>query len=240
MDFPFENAFCTKLVLDKYDLSDWEKLELRKTAEEIAQKPMITIPDSARSIWDFSEKDFETIRRLDKIFWNDIIAMNIGRIITDVTTIGGEQKAEAVKEAAKRACMELHDVVYVGDSITDMEAFKLVRDHGGLTLSFNGNQYAVRSAEIAIMSESSLITAFIADLFGRYSKEAVLEIIGDWKREALMANKASESIVKKLLEIHSTALPKVKIVTPENEKTLVRESSDFRKRVRGQSIGRLG
>ena len=46
--------------------------------------------------------------------------------------------------------MELEDVMYVGDSITDVEAFKLVRDNGGLTVSFNGNSYAVKNAEVAV------------------------------------------------------------------------------------------
>jgi energy-converting hydrogenase A subunit R len=157
-----------------------------------------------------------------------------------VTPIGGKQKAEAVKAAVERAYVDLADVVYVGDSITDVEAFRLVRGNGGLMLSFNGNQYAIRSAEIAIMSESNLITTFIADLFGRFSKPEVIETMEKWNREALEASHASEFVVKKLLEIHSTALPKVKIVTPENEKTLVRESNDFRRKVRGQAIGRLG
>ena len=44
----------------------------------------------------------------------------------------------------------LADVMYVGDSITDVEAFKLVRDNGGLSVSFNGNSYAVKNAEVAV------------------------------------------------------------------------------------------
>ena len=240
LEFPFENTFCTRLVFDKYGLYDREKLELREIAKEIAQKPMITIPDSARSILDFSQQDQETIKCLDKIFWNNIVAMSIGRIFSEVTPIGGHQKAEAVKAAVKKAGVKMADVVYVGDSITDVEAFKLVRSNGGLTLSFNGNQYAIRSAEVAVMSESNIVTAFIADLFCRFTKREVTEILGDWSRETLERSRAPELIVKKLFETHPTALPKIKIVTSENEKTLVRESSEFRKEVRGQAIGRLG
>jgi hypothetical protein len=35
-------------------------------------------------------------------------------------------------------------------------------------------------------------------------------------------------------------LPKVQIVTAENMETLVKESREFRKKVRGEAIGRLG
>jgi hypothetical protein len=35
-------------------------------------------------------------------------------------------------------------------------------------------------------------------------------------------------------------LPKVQIVTAENKESLVKESREFRKKVRGESVGRLG
>ena len=35
-------------------------------------------------------------------------------------------------------------------------------------------------------------------------------------------------------------LPKVQIVAAENKKPLAKESSEFRKKVRGESVGRLG
>ncbi len=91
--------------------------------------------------------------------------MFVGKFLIDVVTVGGEQKAEAIRDAAKRLGVALEDVMYVGDSITDVEAFKLVRDNGGLTVSFNGNSYAVKNAEVAVQSESNLVTAVVADLF---------------------------------------------------------------------------
>ena len=90
------------------------------------------------------------------------------------------------------------------------------------------------------MSESNIVTALIADLFTRFTKREIKEILRDWNREALKTSTDPEGIAKRLLETYPTALPKVKIVTPENEKTLARESSEFRKGVRGQAIGRLG
>ncbi len=62
--------------------------------------------------------------------------MTAGKMLSDVVTVGGEQKAEAIRDATKRLCAELSDVMYVGDSITDVEAFKLVRENGGLNRIF--------------------------------------------------------------------------------------------------------
>jgi hypothetical protein len=40
--------------------------------------------------------------------------------------------------------------------------------------------------------------------------------------------------------LYPVELPKLQIVTPQNMETLVRESSVFRKKVRGEAVGRLG
>ena len=101
--------------------------------------------------------------------------MFVGKFLIDVVTVGGEQKAESIRDAIGAFACRCADVMYVGDSITDVEAFKLVRAGGGLTVSFNGNGYAVKNAEVAVLSESSLVTAVIADLFCKFGKEKTLE-----------------------------------------------------------------
>ena len=89
----------------------------------------------------------------------------------------GNRKLKQSDDVVKRLGAELADVMYVGDSITDVEAFKLVRDNGGLTVSFNGNSYAVKNAEVAVLSESNLVTAVIADLFCKFGKEVTINAL---------------------------------------------------------------
>ena len=50
----------------------------------------------------------------------------------------------------------------------------------------------------------------------------------------------SKSILEELFALYPRGLPKVQIVTAENMEMLVRESSEFRKKVRGEAVGRLG
>jgi hypothetical protein len=47
-------------------------------------------------------------------------------------------------------------------------------------------------------------------------------------------------LLEKLFRLYPTVLPKVQIVTSKNMEMIIKESSEFRKRVRGESIGRLG
>jgi energy-converting hydrogenase A subunit R len=130
--------------------------------------------------------------------------------------------------------------MYVGDSITDVEAFKLVRSSGGLTVSFNGNNYAVKSAEVAVQSESNLVTAVIADLFCKLGTEKTLKALGSWNCSALTKNNVDAALLKQLSAVHPNGLPKVQIVTAENKESLINEISAFRKKVRGVAVGRLG
>lgn len=240
LDFPYENTYCTKLSIDKYAVTEEEKMRLREVVREIAQMPMITFPPAAKRIEDFSSTDQETIRRLDTLFWNEIAGMSLGRVFSDVTTVGGSQKAEAIEDAVEGLEAQLSDVMYVGDSITDAEAFKLVRNNGGLTVSFNGNQYAVKNAEVAVLSENSTVTAVIADLFCNVGKQQTLQMLKNWNRETIRKSAVSQPLLDKLFALYPAALPKVQIVTAENMETLAKESSEFRKKVRGEGIGRLG
>lgn len=240
LGFPFENSYCTRLNLDKYLFSDRESSQLKEFATEIAQMPMITISPSAKSLEDFSEQDQETLMELDSIFWEKISRMGAGIVFRVVKPVGGLQKAEAIKDATQKTGVELSDVLYVGDSITDVEAFKLVRENGGLTVSFNGNEYAVRNAEVAVLSENNMVTAVIAELFCKLEKQAVLQALGNWSQETLTRTPVDRSVLEKLFALHPAKLPKVQIVTTQNMEMLVSESSEFRKKVRGEAVGRLG
>jgi energy-converting hydrogenase A subunit R len=131
-------------------------------------------------------------------------------------------------------------VLYVGDRNTDVDAFKIVRENGGLTVSFNGNSYAVENAELAVLSDTGIITSLIADLFFRMGKKQALELIEDWNINNLKRSGVPNSLLGRLQSAESSAMPKVQIVTNDNMKMLARESSSYRKKVRGEAIGGLG
>jgi energy-converting hydrogenase A subunit R len=238
--FPYENTYCTRLSLDKFHMANEEKEELEEVAKEITKMPTIEIPLHAKNLDDLAKKDRETIHRLDEIFWKEIACTDCGRILSEIIPVGGSEKANAIKDIMKRTNATLADVMYVGDSITDVEAFKLVRENGGLAVSFNGNQYAIRNADVAIFSDNGIVSAIIADVFGKFGRQGVLSFAESWNREKLSKSSVSPYLLNSLFELYPKELPKVKIITSENMETLAKESSDFRKKLRGEAIGRLG
>jgi energy-converting hydrogenase A subunit R len=240
IEFPFTDTYCTRFSIDKYSTTEEESTRLRKIAQEIAQFPMLEFSSETRSQEDLSEKDVETIQRLDEIFQREIASMKVGRLYSEVAPVGGSGKAETVKEIVSKLKITLADIMYVGDSITDEQAFRLVRENGGLTISFNGNRYAIESAQIAVLSRNCIVTAILADVFIRSGKQSALDLAENWSRPSLKKNIVDEALLASFFELCHRLLPEVRIITSENFETLARESSKFREEVRGEVIGRLG
>ena len=240
MDFPLSNVYCTQLDLDSYDVPLNEAARLRELTDEVTSYSMIHIPDHATSIQDFSEKDRATITKLDEVFWKTIPRMTCGRMLEEITPIGGEEKAKAVRAIASNVESDLAEVVYVGDSITDVQALQLVKTGGGLAISFNGNRYAVANAEIAVLSDTALVTAILVDVFTRRGKKEVLDLVRSWSHRALEEAPVKSSLATALLEKRPRRLPYVQVVDDQNVEALIEESSRFRTSVRGEAIGRLG
>jgi hypothetical protein len=65
-------------------------------------------------------------------------------------------------------------------------------------------------------------------------------MLENWNREALQKSTANSLLLDRLFTLYPVALPKIQIVKTENMETIVKESSEFRKKVRGEAIGRLG
>jgi energy-converting hydrogenase A subunit R len=238
--FPFENTYCTRLNIDKYDITTEETKRLQELQREISAMPMIEIPKNADSVNDFSQRDQETIQRLDEIFWQIIPRMESGRMLREVNPVGGSEKARAVQDIVEKLKSSLDRVMYVGDSITDVPPLRLVRENGGLSVSFNGNDYSVRESEIAVLSGNTTVTSVLAETFSRLGKEEAFRLVEEWSPSGLKKYCVSPELREQMLKLYPDGFPQVEQVTDDNMERLKMESSVFRKTVRGEAIGKLG
>ncbi len=237
--FPKENVYCTRVDIDKYDLSECEINRLKEIRKEISEMPMLEIPRDATTFEALPNETKRAVKRLDEIFWDEISQMNVGRMLREVNPVGGFEKANAVKEIVDKTGSDLSSVIYFGDSITDVDPFRLIREGGGLTVSFNGNQYAVREAEIAVMSHNTIIISILTDLFRKIGKEGTLRLVEEWSESSLRGI-CETSLLMQLQSLPADKAPRVERVNSRNMSRLIRESSSFRKTVRGEAIGKLG
>jgi len=238
--FPYANAYCTKLNIDKYTMSGKEEKRLKELGEEISTMSMIKIPENAKSVNDFSQRDRETIQRLDEIFWKEFPKMESGKMLEEVNPVGGYEKVNAVQDIVEKLGSRLDNVMYVGDSITDVPPFQFVRKNGGLTVSFNGNEYAIREAEIAVLSGNTIVTSVLAEVFSRLGKESVIRLVKEWSPSGLKKYCASPMLRERMFKLYPKTFPQVEKITAVNRERLKKESSAFRKTVRGEAIGKLG
>jgi energy-converting hydrogenase A subunit R len=185
--FPFRNSYATEVDLDAYVLDDQEKKTLKDLHRRILELPDFSIPASARSAGDLPEESRRVVLELDDIFWRQLPGMKIYGLIKDTNPVGGREKARAIELIVEQEDVRLHDVLYVGDSITDVEAFRLVKSAGGLAVSFNGNGWAVKEASFAVTSRTGLPLGWLASLFVNRGLDGFEDLMMGTIREDTMA-----------------------------------------------------
>ena len=233
-------VYCTRLNIDKYQIDREEIERIKEIKREIDELPDLNITAGAERFEDLSDSVKNTVERLDSIFWEEILSLSAKEMLKDINPIGGFEKANAIKDSLELTGNDLKDVIYVGDSITDVQAFRLVKRGGGIAVSFNGNKYAVKEADIACISGHSIVLSIIADMFLKEGKEAVMELVHNWSMDSMKDCCVDEALIEQLLYIYPKNLPTVEDIKEANRETITRKSEAFRQTLRGKEIGSLG
>jgi predicted HAD superfamily phosphohydrolase len=218
IDFPKAQTFCTRVNLDDYGIPDDEVTQVRRLASRVLARDPIEIPAVASSLEDLSEADQATVADLDEVFWDLLPELSVYSIVEEVSPVGGPEKASSIARATRREEVPMDQVMYVGDSITDVDAFRTVRREGGLAVSFNGNRWAVEEADMALVCPRAEPVLPLAKAFLEGGREAVVD--RDWAEG--FKGCACDWLGGGDIEAVVTA------------------SERMRKEVRGEDIGRLG
>jgi len=216
---PSDCIVCTRISVENIRLDENMLKRLREIAKWII------------SLGEVEEFDFETINRLNEVFFKEFLKKPLDQIMKSVHPIGSRGKKVALREIAKRTGSTLEEVIYVGDSITDCEALREVRLSGGLAIAFNPNRYALQEAEVVCLSEDTSPLVVFGYLFFKGGKEEVIKAVMNWNEEYLIKR-----------GVPSEWLPKgeVGLIERENLEFWTFRSESFRKKVRGVKIGELG
>ncbi len=250
--FMFDNIYCTRVNIDSYNVSSSEAMLLKELINEIASMDIPEWEEGIKGYSGLDDKNSKIIRRLDEIFWDIIAPMPIGRVFNEVNTVGGHEKANSLKDISKNLNMPLKDAIYAGDSITDVEAFQLLRSEGGISIAFNGNGYAVRNAEFAIASNDARLLHIIIKAFSTLGNA----MLKDMLKEALNRTESHSATQETLQKILEGFIPNegdypccisniVKgsylfLTTSQNMDIVIKISAEKRREVRGKKIASLG
>lgn len=226
MEVPFENTFYTNVDIDSLELSSEETEKIIEFKRVILENPT----------------DYELF---DDIFFTQIAGMGIYEKISEIEVVGGEGKKLAIDEIIERDDIDVNQILYIGDSITDVEPLEFARINNGVSISFNGNEYPLKVAEIAIVSPSAVTTAVIANVYADNDKDKVLEFIKGYNNsddyEKLFDDyNIDEKIKNEFFSIFKRDYPLIQIVTEDNYEDILKQSKEMRNNIRGQDIGGLG
>jgi len=171
---PLEDIACTPLALEKHlkmgakDLSILEVIET-KILDEL-----------------YPPEDEDKIKEvLDDFFFNKLVGTEIGEIFSKISVVGGQRKVNALQKFAKNSGVDLDNVVVVGDSITDYKMLQLVKEKGGIAVAFNGNEYAIPHANIAMATPDQRTLLAITTAFDRGKKNEVFKVIKTLEKQGI-------------------------------------------------------
>ena len=227
MDFPFENTYYTNVDVDVLSLNDEESLKIAEYKNQILENP----------------EDYELF---DEIFFKEIPEMPIYEEIKKIEVVGGLGKKLAIDDIIEKDKIDVNKILYIGDSITDVEPLDFAFKNNGISISFNGNEYPLKVAQIAIVSPSAVTTAVIADIYANNDKNKVLDFINDYNSmkdiNSLFDDyKINEKIKEKFFEVfNDNEFPIIEIINEDNYDEILKESVNMRNNIRGEDIGGLG
>jgi energy-converting hydrogenase A subunit R len=240
LGFKKDRIFATEIDLDRYSLSAAEAGELKRLQGEIVAAPAIELPPDAAAAADLPAPVAEAVAVLDRIFGERLPAMEIGALFQEANPMGGPEKAKAVTDSLAPTKLAMADMIYVGDSITDVEAFEAVRAGGGLAISFNGSRDAVNAAEVIVVADSAWPLAMLMAIFQLWGKEGVLEVACPETRDKSRCLVLPEAVIEPIAMGLEGRIFNLYDQSAEDLDRVVEESQAMRAKLRGETIAARG
>ena len=258
IDFPFQNTYHTQLDIGwatNFNSFD-KKLDNVSSTTNNSQtivgdkspkfiEELKKVDEFRKIILEHGDENEDDFNVLYDIFFKEFPKLEINKYIESVKTVGGKGKQIAVEDIVERFGLESGSIIYMGDSITDVEPLQYARDNGGLSVSFNGNEYPLNVAEIAVISDHTIVSSILIDLHSRFDKDYVLDFIRTYSEkgpdDAFADFEVDYSLIEEFEKVfHNKNAPIIEIITDENRDYLLRLSKEMRNGIRGKDIGGLG
>jgi energy-converting hydrogenase A subunit R len=214
-------VYYTQFNPDHCPIDESEREILKDLADEISKMPLLSWKkEPGLPLKEVIPEHIPYRQRLKTIFEEEIAAMEIGKTLTRITALAGEEKVTAIIDSLEKTGNPAQGVLYLGSSALDAAALDWVRKAGGLAVSFNGDEAAVQSAEVAVMSGTSIILAIISDTFFHQGKEGVLELVKNWDLHKIQAGtlKIHPPLMNALFSPEFESFPQLELVASSNDK----------------------
>lgn len=168
---PTEHVFCTRLPLNRLLRTvSSEEVSLLSTAEKYISEILY---DKELST---GKNDREIKKYLDEFYWEKLCSTSFEIVNQKIQVMGGRRKVRAIEKVARKHNIYLENMVFVGDSITDAQAIKVIEAAGGLAIVFNGNAFAIPYGTVGVASTNLLDLLPIMKAWRRGGRKEVKEV----------------------------------------------------------------
>lgn len=159
---PVEDIACTPMPLDRYQRVVGEE---ERTAIKAAEETILGLREAGAR---------ELVETLDRIFFDG--HGGVMQAVNEVRVVGGRRKVEAMLTFLGRDGLGLPDTMAVGDSITDAQMLEKVREGVGLAVAFNGNEFSIPKANVALATTDMRALLPLAEAFQEGGLEAAIRL----------------------------------------------------------------
>lgn len=232
LNLPMNICECSMVSMDGEDMSRSDGRTLRALASEVTSLKLpvhrykLNVP--------VTMKDDETrmVETIDKILGQEVRKLDSHRMSVGMKSIGANEKAYALLDLRKKTMIDFDGTAYIGGATIDYQSMDLVRDGGGLAMSFNGSEFAVHGCNIAVMSRDCTAAAVLAGEFYSRGIEAVYDLVENWDREKLRRRDCPDrNLMNAMLAANPRKLPEVYRVTRDNAAEIADRSDTYRKKL---------
>ncbi len=233
LNIPEDHVYCTELNVE----------ELREGLVNIEKEVNVLVKEIFQKYLDNNKNLTSIIEDLNTFFWSGNESDYL-KIMNKVKVRGGKRKELAVEEISEKTGIPISNMIALGDSITDINMLQRLKDDGGIAVSFNGNRFSVKRANIAITTPNSLGALPIFEF-----KDNIVEFLKTWEEHQDQFKNNPKNIPKDLISefarkkfIKHDFVPMIHDLRAKNEeelKAIIEQQVVMRKRVRGW-VGSLG
>lgn len=234
VEAPLCEVFCSRMELDRTQFGRGDSRRVREMCDRISA---LRVPKKVYELnvpMEMDDLDIKIIKVMDDILQNEIPELPAMSLMESASPVTSHRKAYQLLDIRKQTGIDLDSTMYIGGEDTDYQCLRLVNDAGGVAVSFNGTDFAVRGSDIAVMSKDSTVGAVLASLFYDRGLEALLELANNWNRQYLRrCDFPDRSLLDRMLEANPRRLPTVRVVDKHNVDEVAAESTAYRKRLMG-------
>ena len=227
LDIPKDHVYCTELNIK----------DMKKGLLNIEQDVKILLKQIFQKYLKNNKDLSSVLEDLNDFFWKGNESDYI-KVMNQVKVRGGKRKEFAIENISRRTGVPISQMIAIGDSITDIDMLQRLSNEKGIAISFNGNRFSLKRANVAVTTPNSLGMLPIFQ-----SRNNINQFLEDWESKFEDFQNNPRNIPKGLISKESKEfcikynfVPEIVnlINKTENQKDeIITKQEIMRKKVRG-------